>query len=56
MGVMIVGVGVTVPAVPLTDESPIVKGVVLPPPWRIVTAPSLAPVSPALQMLIPAGQ
>ena len=55
-GGMIVGVGVIVPAVPLIDESPIIKGVVIPPPWRIVTAPSLALFTPALQMLIPTGQ
>lgn len=56
---MIVGVGVITPAVPLTDESPIVKGVkgvVLPPPWLIVIAPSLALFTPALQMLVPAEQ
>ena len=44
------------PVVPLIDELPTVKGVVIPPPWRMVTAPSPAPLRPALQMLVPAGQ
>ena len=51
IGGMIVGVGVTAPAVPLIDALPIVKGVVIPPPWLIVIAPSPAP--PALKILVP---
>ena len=44
------------PSVPLTDASPTVKGVVIPPPWRIVIVPSPAPAIPPLQMLVPAEQ
>ena len=39
------------PAVPLIDESPTIKGVVIPPPCLIVTAPSPTPACPTLQML-----
>jgi hypothetical protein len=44
------------PKVPLVAELPTMKGVVVPPPWRIVIAPSPAVDCPTLQILVPPGQ
>ena len=39
------------PVVPLVVAPTMVKGVVVPPLWRIVIFPSIAPFWPALQIL-----